>query len=49
MLPGIVGPDYNYPSFSHLTKYWLDSTSKKKKKIIIIILFAYLICNIIKP
>jgi len=27
MLPGIVGPDYNYPSFSHLTKYWLDSTN----------------------
>jgi len=27
MLPGIVGPDYNYPSFSHLTKYWQDSTN----------------------
>jgi WD40 repeat protein len=27
MLPGIVGPYYNYPSFSHLTKYWQDSTN----------------------
>ncbi|ORX46362.1 hypothetical protein BCR36DRAFT_585180 [Piromyces finnis] len=27
MLSSIVGPDYNYPSFSHLTKYWLDSTN----------------------
>jgi len=27
MLPGIVGSEFNYPSFSHLTKYWQDSTN----------------------